>query len=48
VGYAFTAGGQQWYANLRGYKEFWAQNRIEGYAVFATLSIPLGGGPKKK
>ena len=47
VGYAFTAGGLQWYANLRGYKEFWAENRIEGYAVFATLSIPLGGGPKK-
>jgi hypothetical protein len=48
VGYAFTAGGLQWYANLRGYKEFWAENRIEGYAVYATLSIPLGGGPKKK
>ena len=48
VGYAFTAAGLQWYANLRGYKEFWAENRIEGYAVYATLSIPLGGGPKKK
>jgi hypothetical protein len=46
VGYTFTVGGQQWYANLRGYKEFWAQNRLEGYAVFATLSIPLG--PAKK
>jgi hypothetical protein len=29
------------------YKEFWTANRLEGYAVFATLSIPLGGGPKK-
>jgi len=47
VGYAFTAAGLPWYANLRGYKEFWAENRLEGYAVFATLSIPLGGGPKK-
>jgi len=47
VGYAFSAGGLQWYANLRGYWEFWAENRIEGYALFATLSIPLGGGPKK-
>jgi hypothetical protein len=47
LGYSFTVGGQQWYANLRGYWEFWAQNRLEGYAVFATLSIPLGGGPKK-
>jgi len=35
-------GGEQWYANLRGYAEFWAQNRFEGYAVFATLNIPLG------
>lgn len=47
VGYSFTVGGLQWYANLRGYKEFWAENRLEGYTVFATLSIPLGGGPKK-
>ena len=30
--------------NLRGYWEFWAQNRVEGYALFATLSIPLGAG----
>jgi len=47
VGYAFTANGLPWYANLRGYKEFNAQNRISDYAIFATLSIPLGGGPKK-
>jgi hypothetical protein len=46
VGYSFTAGGLQWYANLRGYKEFWAENRLEGYALFAMPSIPLGGGPK--
>jgi hypothetical protein len=47
VGYSFTAWDRQWYANLRGYKEFWAENRVEGYAVFATLSIPLGPAPKK-
>lgn len=47
VGYAFTAGGLQWYANLRGYSEFWAENRLQGYAIFATRSIPLGSGPKK-
>lgn len=46
AGYAFKAGGLQWYANLRGYWEFGAQHRLEGYAVFATLNIPLGGGPK--
>src|SRR5262245_48787717 len=46
LGYSFTVGGQPWYANLRGYWEFWAQNRTEGHAIFVTLSIPLG--PKKK
>jgi hypothetical protein len=39
-------GGQQWYANLRGRYEFWAENRYEGYAVFATLSIPLSSVEK--
>lgn len=42
VGYAFTLGGKQAYANLRGYYEFYAENRVKGYALFATLSIPLG------
>ena len=46
LNYSFTIAGQQWSANLRGYYEFWAQNRLEGYAVFATLSIPLGGAKK--
>jgi hypothetical protein len=46
VGYAFTIGGLPAYANLRGYWEFWAQNRLEGYAVYATVVFPLGG-PKK-
>ena len=42
VGYAFTIGGLPAYANVRGYWEFWAENRVQGYAVFATLVIPLG------
>lgn len=42
VGYVFKFGGQQGYLNLRGYSEFWAKNRIEGYAVIATLALPLG------
>jgi hypothetical protein len=42
VGYAFKFNDQAAYFNLRGYWEFWAQNRVEGYALFATLSIPLG------
>ena len=42
VGYLFTIDGMQAYANVRGYWEFWAENRLEGYSVFATLAIPLG------
>jgi hypothetical protein len=43
LGYSFTVNGQPAYANLRGYWEFAGKNRVEGAAVFATLSIPLGG-----
>jgi len=42
LGYVFTVGGKTAYANLRGYWEFEAKNRLEGYALFATLVIPLG------
>jgi hypothetical protein len=42
LGYVFKVNGQAAYLNLRGYKEFGAQNRLEGYALFATVSIPLG------
>jgi hypothetical protein len=40
------AAGQQWSANVCGYYEFWAQNRLKGYTLFATLNIPLGGVKK--
>jgi len=42
VGYVFKMGKQTGYFNLRGYWEFWAQNRLEGYALFATVNLPLG------
>lgn len=42
VGYVFKMGKQSGYLNLRGYWEFWAQNRLEGYALFATINLPLG------
>ena len=42
IGYLFNLGKNQAYINLRAYKEFWAQNRVEGYATIATISIPLG------
>jgi len=42
VGYAFTFQGQPASLNVRGYWEFGAQHRVEGYALFAALSLPLG------
>jgi hypothetical protein len=32
----FTTGGLAAYANVRGYWEFWAEHRLQGYAMFAT------------
>lgn len=43
LSYTFTVAGQEWSANLRGYYEFWARNRLEGYTLFASLTIPIGG-----
>ena len=42
VGYFFPVGGQKWYVNLRGYHEFDAKNRPEGWNSWLTLAIPLG------
>ena len=42
IGYLFKIGKKQAYINLRAYKEFWAQNRVEGYVMISTISIPLG------
>lgn len=42
IGYLFNINKKQAYINVRAYKEFWAQNRVEGYAGIATISIPLG------
>jgi hypothetical protein len=46
VVYTFEFNGQPTNVNIRGYREFWAQNRLEGYALFATLSIPLGSAAR--
>ncbi len=46
LGYFFQVFGQQWYANVRGYYEFWAENRLQGFSVFATINIPLSFGKK--
>jgi hypothetical protein len=41
LGYTFDANGGQGSLNLRGYWEFWTQNRLEGYALFAILNLPV-------
>jgi hypothetical protein len=40
---AFNVRSHKWYANLRGYYEFWSQNRVQGYDLFLTLNMPFGG-----
>ena len=41
LGYQFEAGGRTVGLDLRWYHEFAAQNRLEGDAVFFTVSLPL-------
>jgi hypothetical protein len=43
IGYFFPVGAQKWYLNLKGYYEFDARNRPEGWNTWITLVIPLGG-----
>jgi hypothetical protein len=44
AGYFFSVAGRKWYANARGYWEFWAENRVPGFSLFWILSIPLKTG----
>jgi hypothetical protein len=46
VGYFFPVGGKKWYLNLKGYYEFDASNRPEGWNAWLTLAIPLGAEKK--
>ncbi|WP_375739378.1 transporter [Pseudomonas boanensis] len=43
VGHFFKVGNDLWYANLKGYHEFDARNRAEGWNLWLTLTIPLSG-----
>ena len=43
-GYIFKIGEQDAYLNLKGYWEFEARHRPEGWNTWLTLSIPLGVG----
>ena len=42
VSYLFDVSGQSASLNLRAYKELWADNRTQGYAIFLALTVPLG------
>lgn len=42
IGYLSKVGERQAYFNLKGYHEFDAKNRPEGWNVSLTLSMPLG------
>jgi hypothetical protein len=42
IGYVVKVGNRSVYANLRAYWEFWAQDRVGGFAIFGTVSIPIG------
>jgi hypothetical protein len=41
IGYVFDVADRSIFANLRGYKEFAAEHRLEGFAIILTVSIPL-------
>ena len=43
----FEVGGVPIYTTVRGYHEFWAENRLKGNDNFLQAIIPLGG-PKEK
>jgi hypothetical protein len=41
AGWFFSVGGKKWYANVKGYYEFNAQNRPEGWNVWLAVAIPF-------
>ena len=48
VTYLFDIGGKSGSLNLRAYKELWADNRPQGYAIFLTLTVPLGEATQRR
>jgi hypothetical protein len=46
IGYLFPIGGMQGYVNLKGYGEFAAENRPQGWNAWLTLAFsPKAEGP---
>jgi hypothetical protein len=48
LAHTFDAGGVPVYTTVRGYYEFWAENRLQGASVYFQAVIPLGGGSSEK
>jgi hypothetical protein len=47
IGYIFPVGDMQGYVNVKGYWEFEAEHRPEGWNVWLTMSIAPGAPPPK-
>jgi hypothetical protein len=47
IGYIFPVGDMQGYVNVKGYWEFEAENRPEGWNIWLTMSIAPGAPPPK-
>lgn len=43
AGWFFSVRGEKWYLNLKGYWEFKARNRPEGWNAWVAIAIPLTG-----
>jgi hypothetical protein len=39
IGFFFPIGEREGYLNLRGYSEFDAKNRLEGWTAYVTFSV---------
>jgi hypothetical protein len=44
IGYFFPVGKQEGYVNLKGYWEFDAENRADGWNIWVSLAWPFGAG----
>jgi hypothetical protein len=47
IGHFVEVRGRPWYVSLKGYWEFNARNRPEGWNTWLSVSIPLGDAPKQ-
>jgi hypothetical protein len=45
IGYIFPLGDHQGYLNLKGYKEFDAEHRADGWNVWLTFAILPAAAP---